>query len=650
MNKADKSFHESCEELFDLIELNRLYDLYNKYANEPDEIRWRAAFDYAVFIDDIVGWEASIEWFKFAANRGMIEAQFPLGVALYYEAQYYDNINVWESFYWLNLAFINGVEEAREFFAGVFPGNHSDNEFEDDACLISLMTLAGERGILESQIWLASFFNNKNDHINECHWLKLASSQGDLNSIESLATNYALGRGVEVNLSLAASMFKQGAEAGLSHSKFCYGMFLEKGHGVEVDFLEAAKWYKEAIDLGNAEASLKLGQMLIEGRGLSVDLLKGFEFIKYAYSLNDSCGILELAKCYENGIGTDKDLETAMKYYRKAAELNITGAKEKLQAFQNIPHRLEPYLEIEPLIELPDLKVDNYKSLLSTSSNSASLFIEFQFSKLIGLNKVKQEIRQQANFIEIQKLRESAGLKSNSSSSRHMVFSGNPGTGKTIFARIVAGMYKRLGILKTDKVIEVDRSGLVGAYIGHTAQKTKAVFESALDGVLFIDEAYTLAVQDSISNDFGQEAIDTLLKLMEDYRDRVVVIVAGYKSKMNSFISSNPGLASRFNRYIEFPDYSPDELLQILRLLADEHNYGYNITEINGYLRSVIEIEIKKQSINFGNARYIRNLFEKVLQSQASRLMKNSSPLSKENLIELTLEDFKNSNLIHTAE
>ena len=160
MNKPDKSFYESCEELFDLIELNRLYDLHDKYAKEPDDVRWRAAFDYAVFIDDIVGWEASIEWFKFAANRWMIEAQFPLGVALYYEAQYYENINVWESFYWLNLAFINGVEEAREFFAGVFPNDHSENELDDDACLLALMTLAGERGILESQIWLANYFQS----------------------------------------------------------------------------------------------------------------------------------------------------------------------------------------------------------------------------------------------------------------------------------------------------------------------------------------------------------------------------------------------------------------------------------------------------------------------------------------------------------
>lgn len=271
---------------------------------------------------------------------------------------------------------------------------------------------------------------------------------------------------------------------------------------------------------------------------------------------------------------------------------------------------------------------------------SAIDYMESQFSKLVGLENVKQEIRQQANLIEIQVMRDQAGLKNFDAPSRHLVFSGNPGTGKTAFARIVAGLYKRLGILKTDRVVEVDRSGLVAGYVGHTALKAKEVFESALDGVLFIDEAYTLAKEGGAFTDFGQEAIETILKLMEDHRDRVVVIVAGYGDKMNEFISSNPGLASRFNRRISFPDYSDDELIQILGKIAEENNYA-----LEEGVRQFVGAGIRQEKVaagnGFGNARYIRNLFERVVQNQATRLMNAAKLPSREELMQLRVEDFR---------
>jgi stage V sporulation protein K len=264
-------------------------------------------------------------------------------------------------------------------------------------------------------------------------------------------------------------------------------------------------------------------------------------------------------------------------------------------------------------------------------------FIESQFSRLVGLNSVKNEIRQQAQFIEIQKLRDDHGLRSSFSPSRHLVFSGSPGTGKTIFARIVAGMYKRLGLLKTDKVVEVDRGSLVAGYIGQTAIKTKDVFESALDGVLFIDEAYALS--SDIANDFGSEAIDTLLKLMEDHRDRIVVIVAGYKDLMEGFISSNPGLSSRFNRYIDFPNYTNQELTEILSLLAKSSSYDLEEGVLSS-IEQMISNERKLRGEAFGNARYIRNIFERAIEKQASRLMSTNKSPTKIELIQLTFDDF----------
>jgi Holliday junction resolvasome RuvABC ATP-dependent DNA helicase subunit len=193
---------------------------------------------------------------------------------------------------------------------------------------------------------------------------------------------------------------------------------------------------------------------------------------------------------------------------------------------------------------------------------------------LIGLDQVKREIETLANLVRVQKMRQAYGL-AKPPLSLHLVFTGNPGTGKTTVARLIGRIYKSLGVLTSGKVTEVDRGGLVAGYIGQTAIKTTAVIEKTLDGVLFLDEAYALARPDT-PNDLGQEAIDTLLKAMEDHRDRLVVIVAGYTNPMKIFIESNPGLKSRFNKYIHFPDYTPEELTRIFEKLANENNYLLN--------------------------------------------------------------------------
>ena len=178
-----------------------------------------------------------------------------------------------------------------------------------------------------------------------------------------------------------------------------------------------------------------------------------------------------------------------------------------------------------------------------------------ELDDLIGLGSVKEEVRSLANFVKLQKQREAQGLKT-AKVSYHLVFYGSSGTGKTTVARIVGRIYKDLGVLKKGHTVETDRAGLVAKYMGQTAQQTDTVIQKALDGVLFIDEAYSLVPEGGSGQDYGQEAIATILKRMEDYRDRLVVIIAGYKDEMQRFIDSNPGLQSRFNRYIDFPDYS----------------------------------------------------------------------------------------------
>ncbi len=253
---------------------------------------------------------------------------------------------------------------------------------------------------------------------------------------------------------------------------------------------------------------------------------------------------------------------------------------------------------------------------------------------LIGLNSVKEEVKTLRNYIIIQQEREKKGLKT-TPISYHCVFTGNPGTGKTTVARIVADVYRSLGVLKKGHLVETDRSGLVADYVGQTATKTNKIIDRALDGVLFIDEAYSLATGGD--NDYGKEAIATLLKRMEDNRDRLVVILAGYSDEMKQFIDSNPGLQSRFNRYIHFPDYNADELFQIFEANCKRNDYVMT-DEAKTVLKSLLEKAVAEKDKNFGNARFVRNLFEKTLERQANRLSKQEN-LSKEMLTEITIED-----------
>ncbi len=251
----------------------------------------------------------------------------------------------------------------------------------------------------------------------------------------------------------------------------------------------------------------------------------------------------------------------------------------------------------------------------------------------VGLTAVKREVRNLIDVVKIHQLREKNGLPV-TELSLHMVFSGNPGTGKTTIARLMARIFHTLGILSKGQLVEVDRSGLVAGYVGQTALKTRKVVEKALGGVLFIDEAY--ALNSSSGNDFGQEAIDTILKAMEDHRDDLVVIAAGYDDLMDRFIHSNPGLESRFNRFLHFEDYSPEELLEIFKLRCAKGCYQLE-EDAEGLVRDFLRQE-NSDPESFGNARGVRNVFERVLVSQAGRLA-GLEDVTREDLQKLTAAD-----------
>ena len=256
-----------------------------------------------------------------------------------------------------------------------------------------------------------------------------------------------------------------------------------------------------------------------------------------------------------------------------------------------------------------------------------------ELDSYIGLKVVKDEVHDLINMVQVYKLREQHGLPT-TDMSLHMVFTGNPGTGKTMMARMMARIYRSLGILSKGQLVEVDRSGLVAGYVGQTALKTQKVIEKAMGGVLFIDEAY--ALNGKSENDFGQEAIDTILKAMEDHRDDLVVIVAGYTDLMDRFIHSNPGLESRFNRFLLFEDYTSDEMLDIFKMQCKKGCYQLS-DGVEELVRDYITEE-NGDPETFGNARGVRNIFEHILVAQNNRLAAMET-VTKEDLMTLTQDD-----------
>jgi SpoVK/Ycf46/Vps4 family AAA+-type ATPase len=258
-----------------------------------------------------------------------------------------------------------------------------------------------------------------------------------------------------------------------------------------------------------------------------------------------------------------------------------------------------------------------------------------KLNSLIGLSEAKQTITKALNYYKMQKLYKDRGMTSKRPA-MHMVFTGNPGTAKTTVARLLSKIYHEIGLLSKGHLIETDRSGLVGGYVGQTAIKTKDVISQAMGGILFIDEAYSLA--STSENDYGKEAIDTILKAMEDNRDDLIVIVAGYPELMDRFLHSNPGLESRFNKFIYFEDYNSEELYEIFWMMCD----GANLTMDEAgdeYIKQYFAGVCDNKPQNFANGRFVRNFFEEVITAQANRLAPQEN-ITDEELNTLTYEDF----------
>ncbi|MBE7653785.1 AAA family ATPase [Tenacibaculum finnmarkense] len=289
--------------------------------------------------------------------------------------------------------------------------------------------------------------------------------------------------------------------------------------------------------------------------------------------------------------------------------------------------------KINDKLQHPKEKLQGVKEVEIDENETLEEVLE-ELNQLVGLDNIKGAITELSNFLKVQKLREAEGLKS-VNNSLHSVFMGPPGTGKTTVARLISKIYKHLGYLEKGHLIETDRSGMVAGYVGQTALKVEEIVTASLNGVLFIDEAYALAKD--AKKDFGNEAIEVLLKKMEDHRKELVVIVAGYPDEMKSFINSNPGLQSRFNRYFTFDHYKPTELVAIFELFCKKNDFVL-AADAKEKLLFIFEKLYEKKDKNFGNARVARNLFEKIIEYQANRIIA-IAPITKELLITIVEQD-----------
>jgi SpoVK/Ycf46/Vps4 family AAA+-type ATPase len=321
-----------------------------------------------------------------------------------------------------------------------------------------------------------------------------------------------------------------------------------------------------------------------------------------------------------------KQVQNELELLKK--EINQKIKQQKLQVDAAAPYESVNRLIEGNITELERAKLALENHQLTTNGSQFAIKDEpaksledclKELDRLIGLESVKKEVRQLVDFLTVQGLRKSRGLAV-TQVSLHQVYSGNPGTGKTSVARLMAEILKSLNLLKSGHLVETDRAGLVAGYVGQTAIKVTDVVNKALGGVLFIDEAYSLSSQESARSDFGLEAIETLLKLMEDHRDNLVIIAAGYTDKMRIFLGSNPGLKSRFNHYLHFEDYSPGQLTEIFEGFARSSKLIVP-QRTSDKILNVFRTMSQSRDETFGNGRLARNMFESAINNQASRIV-----------------------------
>ena len=510
---------------------------------------------------------------------------------------------------------------------------------------------AAEQGLKEAQCTLGYLYRYgkgvPQDLEESMKWYRAGAEQGDAGSQYSLANGYERGLGVEQDYAEAARWCRLSAEQGDADAQLKLGYFFLHGTGVDRDYDEALRLFRSSADQGNGTAMSNVGYMYENGYAVERSYVEAARW--YRRSAESGGGAIahyNLGLLYEKGRGLERDIVEAARHYRLAAEEGDEDAQRKLAAIQK---EADEEARRRGAIEGQGHSASATESEGASESTQAASASEVEaalaeLNALIGLQDVKDYVRRYVNRARVNEERRERGMRV-AETTNHCVFTGNPGTGKTTVARILARVFKGLGVVSAGQLVETDYSGLVAEYVGQTAQKTRDVIDRAMGGVLFIDEAYALA--DKNRGSFGQEAIDTLLKAMEDHRGDFVVIAAGYADLMKDFVNSNPGLESRFQNFIEFDDYNSAELLAIFAAMCEKNGYVVD-SGARASLAALFDEVVAGKDEGFANAREARKVFDLATEAQATRLCEDLGDLDSadENTLALiTAADIENVKL-----